>query len=62
MTYPADWPRCPACGEPALDGHITCGSFACNEAWHRRRLADDFIEVGKRYDYQKAKLVPGGDY
>lgn len=33
--YPANWPRCPGCGEPALDGHITCGNVACNEGAHR---------------------------
>lgn len=30
-TYPDDWPRCPGCGAPALDGHITCGKLGCNE-------------------------------
>lgn len=29
--YPADWPRCPSCGAPALDGHITCGDVRCEE-------------------------------
>jgi hypothetical protein len=29
--YPTDWPKCPACGLPALDGHITCGSAECRE-------------------------------
>lgn len=38
--YPAGWPRCPVCGEPALDGHITCGAAACNESRERRRKAD----------------------
>jgi hypothetical protein len=37
MTYPADWPRCPACGEPALDGHITCGRVQCDEHRQRRK-------------------------
>ena len=36
--YPATWPRCPACGRPALDGHITCGSAHCDEgSWRARR-------------------------
>jgi len=35
--YPVDWPRCPACGMPALDGHITCGAVACNEGEWRRK-------------------------
>ena len=29
--YPAGWPACAACGEPALDGHATCGRLACDE-------------------------------
>jgi hypothetical protein len=36
--YPRDWPRCPACGREALDGHITCGRAACSEAEQRVRL------------------------
>jgi hypothetical protein len=38
--YPSDWPRCPGCGDFALDGHITCGSVLCNERDAReQRLA-----------------------
>jgi hypothetical protein len=37
--YPSDWPKCPSCGAPALDGHITCGSVLCNEGTHRRDIA-----------------------
>lgn len=33
--YPADWPRCPSCGDFALDGHITCGRLECQEANYR---------------------------
>lgn len=33
--YPADWPRCPSCGDFALDGHITCGRLECQEASYR---------------------------
>lgn len=36
MAYPNDWPRCPKCGDFALDGHITCGRFQCNESEARR--------------------------
>ena len=36
MTYPPDWPRCPKCDDFALDGHITCGRFECNESEARR--------------------------
>lgn len=34
-TYPPDWPKCPGCSEPAMDGHITCGKVECNEAGRR---------------------------
>jgi hypothetical protein len=33
--YPIGWPKCPSCGAPALDGHITCGQAMCNEGAHR---------------------------
>lgn len=36
MNYPQNWPRCPVCGDFALDGHITCGHFNCNEGKARR--------------------------
>jgi hypothetical protein len=35
LGYPHDWPSCPGCGMPALDGHITCGDVACDEAGRR---------------------------
>jgi len=31
MTYPSEWPRCPSCGDFALDGHLTCGRATCDE-------------------------------
>lgn len=34
--YPDDWPRC-ACGDFALDGHLTCGRAACSESEARAR-------------------------
>jgi hypothetical protein len=37
--YPPDWPKCPACGKPAMDGHITCGQAACNEGARRHEHA-----------------------
>lgn len=33
--YPPGWPRCPSCGDHALDGHLTCGRIECGEAKHR---------------------------
>ena len=33
--YPYNWPECPSCGAPALDGHITCGQAQCNEGSYR---------------------------
>jgi len=37
--YPPDWPRCPVCDDPALDGHITCGKFQCDESGQRAKRA-----------------------
>lgn len=34
-VYPPGWPKCPACEEPALDGHVTCGKIGCDEAGRR---------------------------
>lgn len=41
MSYPANWPRCPNCGDYALDGHITCGRAACDEGGQRRQRERD---------------------
>ena len=30
------WPKC-ACGEPRLDGHLTCGRSTCSESEARDR-------------------------
>jgi hypothetical protein len=30
--YPAGWPSCPGCGEPALDGKVTCGRVQCGSS------------------------------
>ncbi len=29
--YPPEWPECYWCGDPALSGHLTCGSVKCSE-------------------------------
>lgn len=34
-AYPADWPPCPGCGLPAIDGHVTCGKVECDEGARR---------------------------
>ena len=39
--YPPGWPRCPVCGDFALDGHITCGRVECDEGKQRDPLDDD---------------------
>lgn len=44
MNYPETWPKCPSCGEPAMDGHITCGKFECNESGARRARAECVCE------------------
>lgn len=28
-SYPKDWPTCPGCGEPVIDGKSTCGDVRC---------------------------------
>ena len=55
MSYPANWPRCPSCGDFAMDGHLTCGRLGCDEraAWdwswkcrfcdHRNRGTDSSL-------------------
>jgi len=30
--YPEDWPKCPGCGLPVMDGHATCGDASCRGA------------------------------
>ena len=40
--YPENWPKCPSCGEPALDGHVTCGSALCNESGARQAVAQKY--------------------
>jgi len=42
MFYPPNWPRCPVCGDYALDGHITCGRYECNEGEQRDRRAEEY--------------------
>jgi hypothetical protein len=39
----ADWPRCPACGDYALDESITCGRPQCDEAKHRRLATGELV-------------------
>jgi hypothetical protein len=53
--YPTDWPRCPACNQPALDGHITCGSAQCDEGYwreHRQNASTnlDIEDVHRQLD------------
>jgi len=43
-AFPDNWPRCPGCGDYALDGHITCGRAECNEGKWRRRQADEYAK------------------
>ena len=32
-----DWPRCPNCGDYALDGQATCGRPRCDEVCRREQ-------------------------
>jgi hypothetical protein len=36
MPYSPNWPKCPVCGDDALDGKLTCGRVACMD--HARRV------------------------
>lgn len=40
--YPSDWPRCPVCGDFAMDGHLTCGRAECSEGRVRREREDEY--------------------
>jgi hypothetical protein len=31
FCHPPDWPKCVTCGNPALDGHRTCGLVECHD-------------------------------
>ena len=36
---------CPACGQPALDGHITCGQVQCDEGGRRRAMDEQPFDL-----------------
>lgn len=42
--YPANWPRCPACGDFAMADHITCGRFDCHEGVEREKASNQHKE------------------
>jgi hypothetical protein len=52
MTYPTDWPRCPVCGDFALDGHVTCGRAECNES--REREARSLNRPRTKTEHERA--------
>jgi hypothetical protein len=45
-----DWPRCPNCGDYALDGHATCGRSRCEKALQQEQSESrlDRIHVSGR--------------
>lgn len=53
MSYPKDWPECPVCGSPAMDGRATCGELSCTETYATRR---QFFE-GARVNSGPQQLV-----
>ena len=55
--YPPDWPRCPNCGDYALDGKLTCGRWQCQEAM---REAPDLHYANAALDAALAYLVAKG--
>ena len=35
--YPQNWPLCPECGQPTMDGKVTCGRSACGGLQSRHK-------------------------
>lgn len=59
-TYPAHWPKCPSCGGPAMDGHITCGRAACDETGERERAVERgrmAAQAAQTGDWATAELI-----
>jgi hypothetical protein len=54
--YPTTWPRCPVCGDYALDGHITCGRASCPE-WVQRDLLPPLRVTQEDVDAVLAELT-----
>jgi hypothetical protein len=63
--YPPGWPRCPVCGDYALDGHITCGRASCDEQKQRRKAEtlrpQNLFDFGPQ-DYPLPELASGSDH
>lgn len=60
MSYPADWPRCSACGDFALDGHITCGRVECDEGRQRDQRAANYCGIdGGEHEWVVAYWIGG---
>ena len=60
MKYPDNWPKCPHCGEPCMDGKATCGNVTCVIVRTRpgTLTTGEFIrECGKAMGYP----APGSD-
>jgi len=51
--YPRNWPRCPSCERPALDGHITCGDVRCDESGQRDKRAAEYRASLRDRDYSE---------
>jgi len=47
MNYPQGWPTC-ACGDPVLDGHLTCGRVECDESGARATRQSSWTEEDHR--------------
>ena len=58
--YPKDWPKCPKCREPALDGHITCGKRECDEQFQRRARGFPDLSLAdlEALELRHGKLTP----
>ena len=56
--YPDGWPRCVYCGQPALDGHLTCGHASCSEGQARNDALRDW-RTAHSLDASEAPPEPG---
>jgi len=55
-----DWPRCPNCGDYALDGQATCGRPRCDEARRRgqsEKVTERIDVSGRRKPFWRECLL-----
>jgi hypothetical protein len=58
----SDWPRCPNCGDYALDGQSTCGRPWCDEVCRRgqsEKVTERIHVSGRRKPFWQECLLGG---